>query len=391
MDLFQRNFPVDDEEGMDYHDSEDERRQYSSDDDICEIEEALLQRIHYAEDYQEDPPPREEGGDSLISQCTTDNFSHIKIVSLERTDAAVLEQIDNESKVSESLEVASGEGENLTKTKSLIVSIKSESKESFDDAKKSKKSKRDEKTRKKLLKSQRDAEESSATTSEINSDSERNSKYKTISKSKKESTKVSDNDTEMSIIEISSDSIDDKIILSRKLELLSKQSKDGCEVISISSTDSDVILVSNNVTQILEVSSDAEAVPPTTKRQWRKSQGIPESGAPNQEITSKKVKIKRAIDPGLRLILDTIKENASDRSSEDELADAMVIESLSEDEALNVHYTHQQVSPDNMAERSSLPDSSSGVSSRMWVRIPAVTLVSLSKTLNHNCFSPPRG
>ena len=27
-----------------------------------------------------------------------------------------------------------------------------------------------------------------------------------------------------------------------------------------------------------------------------------------------------------------------------------------------------------VAERSSLPDSSSGVSSRMWVRIPAVTL-----------------
>ena len=44
-----------------------------------------------------------------------------------------------------------------------------------------------------------------------------------------------------------------------------------------------------------------------------------------------------------------------------------------------------------VAERSSLPDSSSGVSSRMWVRIPATTLVSLSKTLNHNCFSPPRG
>ena len=39
-----------------------------------------------------------------------------------------------------------------------------------------------------------------------------------------------------------------------------------------------------------------------------------------------------------------------------------------------------------VAERSSLPDSSSGVSSRMWVRIAAVTLVSLSKTLNHNCF-----
>ena len=44
-----------------------------------------------------------------------------------------------------------------------------------------------------------------------------------------------------------------------------------------------------------------------------------------------------------------------------------------------------------VAERSSLPDSSSGVSNRMWVRIPAVTLVSLSKRLNHNCFSPPRG
>ena len=41
--------------------------------------------------------------------------------------------------------------------------------------------------------------------------------------------------------------------------------------------------------------------------------------------------------------------------------------------------------PSYVAERSR-PDSSSGVSSRMWVRIPVVTLVSLSKTLNHNCF-----
>ena len=41
-----------------------------------------------------------------------------------------------------------------------------------------------------------------------------------------------------------------------------------------------------------------------------------------------------------------------------------------------------------MAERSSALDSSSGVV-RMWVRIPAwpvAALVSLSKTLNHNCF-----
>ena len=41
-----------------------------------------------------------------------------------------------------------------------------------------------------------------------------------------------------------------------------------------------------------------------------------------------------------------------------------------------------------VAERSSAPDSSSGVV-RMWVRIPAwpvAALVSLSKTLNHNCF-----
>ena len=56
--------------------------------------------------------------------------------------------------------------------------------------------------------------------------------------------------------------------------------------------------------------------------------------------------------------------------------------------------THKTESSDAgsvVAERSSLPDSSSGVSSRMWVRIPAVTLVSLSKTLNHNCFSPSRG
>ena len=41
-----------------------------------------------------------------------------------------------------------------------------------------------------------------------------------------------------------------------------------------------------------------------------------------------------------------------------------------------------------MAERSSALDSSSGVV-RMWVRIqawPVAALVSLSKTLNHNCF-----
>ena len=41
-----------------------------------------------------------------------------------------------------------------------------------------------------------------------------------------------------------------------------------------------------------------------------------------------------------------------------------------------------------VAERSSALDSSSGVV-RMWVRIPAgsvATLVSLSRTLNHNCF-----
>ena len=41
-----------------------------------------------------------------------------------------------------------------------------------------------------------------------------------------------------------------------------------------------------------------------------------------------------------------------------------------------------------MAERSSALDSSSGAA-RMWVRIPAwpvAALVSLSKTLNHNCF-----
>ena len=38
-----------------------------------------------------------------------------------------------------------------------------------------------------------------------------------------------------------------------------------------------------------------------------------------------------------------------------------------------------------MAERSSALDSSSGAV-RMWVRIPAAALVSLSKTLNHNCF-----
>ena len=47
-----------------------------------------------------------------------------------------------------------------------------------------------------------------------------------------------------------------------------------------------------------------------------------------------------------------------------------------------------QLSESVVAERSSALDSSSGVA-RMWVRIPAwpvAALVSLSKTLNHNCF-----
>ena len=40
-----------------------------------------------------------------------------------------------------------------------------------------------------------------------------------------------------------------------------------------------------------------------------------------------------------------------------------------------------------VAELSSSPDPSSGVvSSRVWVRIPVMTLVPLSKALNHNCF-----
>ncbi len=40
-----------------------------------------------------------------------------------------------------------------------------------------------------------------------------------------------------------------------------------------------------------------------------------------------------------------------------------------------------------VAERSRSPDLSSGVfSSRVWVRYPVMTLVPLSKALNHNCF-----
>ena len=53
------------------------------------------------------------------------------------------------------------------------------------------------------------------------------------------------------------------------------------------------------------------------------------------------------------------------------------------------HSMHQMhVLGSVVAERSSALDSSSGVV-RMWVRIPAwpvAALVSLSKTLNHNCF-----
>ena len=69
------------------------------------------------------------------------------------------------------------------------------------------------------------------------------------------------------------------------------------------------------------------------------------------------------------------------------VADAFGIDRVNVSDSESLSRTYWSV----VAERSSLPDSSSGVSSRMWVRIPAVTLVSLSKTLNHNCFSPPRG
>ena len=45
-----------------------------------------------------------------------------------------------------------------------------------------------------------------------------------------------------------------------------------------------------------------------------------------------------------------------------------------------------------MVERIRAQNSSPGVSvSRVWVRVPVVTLVSLSKTLHYSCFSPPGG
>ena len=38
------------------------------------------------------------------------------------------------------------------------------------------------------------------------------------------------------------------------------------------------------------------------------------------------------------------------------------------------------------------PNSSYGILfSRVWVRVPVMTLMSLSKTRNYNCFSPPTG
>ena len=61
---------------------------------------------------------------------------------------------------------------------------------------------------------------------------------------------------------------------------------------------------------------------------------------------------------------------------------------ISYDVVLKEEYHHDQSRLSVVAERSSALDSSSGVV-RMWVRIPAwpvAALVSLSKTLNHNCF-----
>ncbi len=197
----------------------------------------------------------------------------------------------------------------------------------------------------KLSPAPQNAEENYVSAISIDSDSDQDSKYKSIPKSTLKS-KIS-SDAENSVIEISSDSRDEKGRLPR---ISSTRSKDEAEAISVSSSDSDVESISSEVLELPQ-EGIASIEPPltTAKRQWSKSSGALEdgSGALCQDIPSKKVKLKRSDVSELRQILDVIKEevNDDDLSSEGDLSGAMLIESHSEDEALAVHFTNRGVSP----------------------------------------------
>ncbi|XP_071808666.1 uncharacterized protein [Asterias amurensis] len=327
MDPFRRTF-LSDEDAVDYCESEEEG---SDEDDINEIEEALLQSIHYAEDYQEDLSPGEEDETKSPRQLmSNESFPHIKFTSVKRDKV----ELENTFQIQVPI---TGDVENSDKTgvqsKGLDVTVKLEVNKSLEEDRNAKTAL---KIKNKLSKAAtRVTEENYVSAISIDSDSDQDSKYKSFPKSSLKS-KISC-DAENSVIEISSDNEE------RRLQRLSStRIKEEVEVISISSSDSDVESVLSEELDDVQKEAIASDEPKLSsiRRKWSKPAAVSGDGRTlttlSQDVPAKKVKLKRSDVAELRQILDVIKELNSDDDLSSE--GAMVIESVSEDEALDVHF-----------------------------------------------------
>ena len=338
MDPFRRTFLRDDEDAVDYCESEEEG---SDEDDINEIEEALLQSIHYAEDYQEDSSPGEEDETKSPRQLmSNESFPHIKFTSVKRDKV----ELENTFQIQVPIK---GDVENLDKigvqSEGLDVTVRLEVNKSSE---KDRSAKTELKITKKLSTAPtRVTEENYVSAISIDSDSDQDSdqdsKYKSIPKSSLKS-KISC-DAENSVVEISSDNEEGRLP-----RLSSTRIKEEVEVISISSSDSDVESVSSEELDDVQKEANAndEPQPSSIRRKWSKPAAISGDGRAlttlRQDVPAKKVKLKRSDVAELRQILDVIKELNSDDDLSSE--GAMVIESVSEDEALDVHFINLGVS-----------------------------------------------
>ncbi|XP_038061874.1 zinc finger CCHC domain-containing protein 7-like isoform X1 [Patiria miniata] len=320
MDPFQRILTTDTGSEWDtLHESDNESERYSSGDEIGEIEEALLQRIHYAEDCGED-------FDSAPTEGITDTFLHFRGDHVAQITVANLDiesertNVNTEKKDVVNIPV---KGESLT-------SVKVE--KSWEPASDSPLTVSDDSTnvRESSKKQMATLKNESPIWNRHGSDSESESKYKAI-KSRKTSSKKAGNNSN-SVIDISSSS-DGTKDWSGENEKMKNLVRSDVDIVSINCRegDSDVGSVSDSEIVFTDQISEKpeQSIPPMTKRQWRKSKEDPSIPAE----ASKKMKLKRTV-AELRTILDEVK----DSSSEDDLSDMMVIESHSEDEALDVNY-----------------------------------------------------
>ncbi|XP_022102362.1 uncharacterized protein LOC110985490 isoform X2 [Acanthaster planci] len=303
----------------DLQNSEEESEQDSSEDEIGEIEEALLQRIHYAEDYPEDHGSTPgEGAEGLLPQCSGETLSNITIKRLGREDITI-ERIDTRIGIQE-------KGRSLTSAKAEKVFEPISGSVACDFAKS---------TQVESIKDHRETFDSDSpqTLTVHGSDSESESKYKAI-KSKTKSGKEAESSS-ASVIEISSSSGEAEGSTGRIKYL---KMRNDIDVVSINCREGDSDVGSYSDSEIVftdQMLPTPEPSPPdkATKRQWRNSGDS--TGITNPVKTSTRVKLKRTvIDAELRSILNELKNE----SSEDDYSEAMVIESHSEDEALNVNF-----------------------------------------------------